>query len=196
MSKTAVLSFFIAAALHLAVLFGAVFTVKTAVKTGPDMPAVIKLTDLREEAPASPSPPVSPAAAPSSLTAAAMTAEQFTEAELAEGTVSGGGGEPGDFLPMHLISVLPKFSEEEIRKKLTYPPIARRAGLEGTVYLELFVDARGLVRNVSLLKEDPPDRGFGEAAVRAFTGLRGSPALADGETAAVRYRYPVRFSLR
>jgi protein TonB len=97
---------------------------------------------------------------------------------------------------MHLISNLPKFSEDEIRKKLVYPPMAQRAGLEGTVYLELFVDARGLVRSVVVLKEDPPDRGFGEAAVRAFTGLQGNPALANGETAAVRYRYPVRFSLR
>jgi protein TonB len=195
MSKTAALSFLIAAALHLAILFGVVFTVKTAVKAGPDIPAVIKLTDLREEVPPAPrSPALSPASA-APLTAA-PAAEQFTEADVSEGTEAEGSGGPGGFLPMHLISVLPKFSEDEIRKKLAYPPIARRAGVEGTVYLELFVDARGLVRSVSLLREDPPDQGFGEAAVRAFTGLRGSPALANGETAAVRYRYPVRFSLR
>jgi protein TonB len=146
----------------------------------------MKLTDIREEKPPAPPSPVPSAAA----------AERFTEADSSSGETVSGSGEPGDFLPMHLISNLPEFSEDEIRKKLVYPPIAQRAGLEGTVYLELFVDARGLVRSVLVLKEDPPDRGFGEAAVRAFTGLQGSPALANGETAAVRYRYPVRFSLR
>jgi protein TonB len=187
MNKTAVFSFLIAAALHAAILFGVAVTVRTAVSAGPDIPEVMKLTDIREEVPPAPRSPAVPAAA----------AENFTEADTSEGTVSGGGnGDPLDFLPMHLISSLPKFSEDEIRKKLVYPPIAQRAGLEGTVYLELFVDARGLVRSVLVLKENPPDRGFGEAAVRAFTGLRGSPALANGETAAVRYRYPVRFSLR
>jgi protein TonB len=195
MTKTTALSFLIAAAIHLGILFGAVFTIRTAVRVGPEIPEVMKLADIREEAPA---PRASAAAA-----AVAAAAEQFTEADLPEETLSGGGAEGGggtgdsaDFLPMHLISTLPKFSEDEIRKKLVYPPIAQRAGLEGTVYLELFVDARGLVRSVLILKEDPPDRGFGEAAVRAFTGLQGNPALANGETAAVRYRYPVRFSLR
>jgi protein TonB len=194
MTKTTAFSFLIAAAIHLAILFGAVFTIRTAVRAGPEIPEVMKLADIREEAP--PAPRVSAVSA----AAVAAAAEQFTEADVPEGTLSGGEGggtgDSADFLPMHLISTLPKFSEDEIRKKLVYPPIAQRAGLEGTVYLELFVDARGLVRSVLILKEDPPDRGFGEAAVRAFTGLQGNPALANGETAAVRYRYPVRFSLR
>jgi protein TonB len=64
------------------------------------------------------------------------------------------------------------------------------------VYLELFVDKDGLVRNITILKEDPSGRGFGEAAVKAFQGLKGVPAQANGATVAVRYRYPVRFSIR
>ena len=105
------------------------------------------------------------------------------------------GLDTGDFLPMHLVSQLPVFSEELLRRRIVYPPIARRSELEGMVYLELFVDPNGIVRNVTILREDPPNRGFGEAAFRAFQGLNGSPALANGIPVAVRYRYPVRFTL-
>jgi protein TonB len=177
-------SFLIAAALHLLLLFGAVFTFRTVLSVG-EVSDVMKLTDIREE-----QPPPSP---PSVSQSADTLAETITETE--EYTGSGTGDSP-DFLPMHLISQLPKFSETEIRRKLVYPPMAQRAGLEGTVYLELFVDNRGLIRNISILKEDPPGRGFGDAAVKAFQGLSGSPALANGTEVAVRYRYPVRFSLK
>jgi protein TonB len=177
-------SFLIAAALHLLLLFGVVFTFRSAFNVG-EAPDVMKLADIREE-----QPPPSPARISQS---ADTFAETITETE--EYTGSGTGDSP-DFLPMHLISQLPKFSETEIRKKLIYPPMAQRAGLEGTVYLELFVDNRGHIRNISVLKEDPPDRGFGDAAVKAFQGLRGSPALANGTEVAVRYRYPVRFALK
>jgi hypothetical protein len=47
-----------------------------------------------------------------------------------------------------------------------------------------------------VLKEDPPGRGFAEAAVRAFQGLRCTPAQANGGNVSVRYRYPVSFKLR
>jgi protein TonB len=97
---------------------------------------------------------------------------------------------------MHLVSHLPRFSEEELKRRVVYPPIAQRSEIEGTVYLEVFVDREGFVRSVTILKEDPSGRGFGEAAQKAFIGLKGSPALANGEEVAVRYRYPVRFTLR
>jgi protein TonB len=97
---------------------------------------------------------------------------------------------------MHRISVTPSFSEEEIRRRLIYPPIAQRSGLEGMVYLELFIDPQGNVLRIIILKEEPQGRGFGEAAVRAFQGLHGTPAEANGTPVAVRYRYPVRFRLR
>jgi protein TonB len=99
------------------------------------------------------------------------------------------------YLPQNQVSVMPVFNERDIRSRLVYPPIALRSGIEGTVYLELYIDSGGNVRRVEILKEDPTGRGFGEAAVNAFTGLRGKPAEANGKLVAVRYRYPVRFKI-
>ena len=101
-----------------------------------------------------------------------------------------------EYLPMHRISVAPVFSEKEIKDRLIYPPIALRARIEGMVYLELFVDRQGEVRRITVLRESPENRGFAEAAVKAFEGLRGAPAQANGITVGVRYRYPVRFAIR
>jgi protein TonB len=97
---------------------------------------------------------------------------------------------------MHRISAPPVFDEGEIIRALVYPPIALRSGLEGMVYLELFIDREGSVQRITVLKEDPPERGFGEAAVNAFRGIRGKPAESNGQPVAVRYRYPVRFRMR
>jgi protein TonB len=100
------------------------------------------------------------------------------------------------YLPQNQVSVMPVFNERDIRSRLAYPPIALRSGIEGTVYLELYIDSGGNVRRVEILKEDPTGRGFGEAAVNAFTGLHGKPAEANGKLVAVRYRYPVRFKIQ
>jgi protein TonB len=97
---------------------------------------------------------------------------------------------------MGRVSYPPVFSEQEIRRNLVYPPIPRRSGIEGLVYLELFIDSRGQIQRIDILREEPADRGFGEAAAAAFRGLSCKPAEADGRPVAVRYRYPVRFRLR
>jgi protein TonB len=99
-----------------------------------------------------------------------------------------------DYLPQYKVSNVPVFDRKSIIP--VYPPIALRSGIEGTVYLELFIDKDGNVRKIEILKEDPPDRGFGEAAVRAFEGRTCKPAMANGEPVAVRFRYPVRFQIR
>jgi protein TonB len=101
-----------------------------------------------------------------------------------------------DYLPMHKVSVAPKFEERLISAALIYPPIALRSGIEGRVILELFIDRTGAVQKITVLQETPPDRGFGEAAIKAFSGLRCTPAFANGEAVSVRYRYPVSFRIK
>jgi protein TonB len=101
-----------------------------------------------------------------------------------------------EYVAQNKISVLPKFDEKEIRARLIYPAIAQKANIEGSVILELFINKAGFITRVRILKETPEERGFGEAAVRAFTGLRAVPAQANGQPASVRYRYPVRFQLQ
>jgi protein TonB len=185
-------SILIAVLAHVLILFFAVFTIKTVINAPSESAGIIRLADIREEAPPTKPRPV-PAASSEPIAAVVVETE---DAVPVSGETFSGEGEAIDFLPMHLVSQLPRFSEDEIRKRVIYPPIAQRSELEGTVYLEIFVDSYGAVRSVTVLKEDPPDRGFGEAAAQAFRGLKGSPALANGKEVAVRYRYPVRFTLR
>jgi protein TonB len=188
--KNRALSISTAILVHALLLFFAVFTIKTVVSAVEERSDVMKITDIREEIP-------KPPPAPSLSASTEIIAEVMIESDdIVSGDYSGGGEDIINFLPMHLVSHLPRFSEEELKRRVVYPPIAQRSEIEGTVYLEVFVDREGFVRSVTILKEDPSGRGFGEAAQKAFIGLKGSPALANGEEVAVRYRYPVRFTLR
>ena len=186
------------AVIHLLLLFFIVFDVNSLKQEAAELARVMKVTDLDEEPP--PPPPEE-----EEIPMVEAIAEEMIEAEeipvqiiVAPGTLttpSNINAAPSwdDYLPMHQISVAPDFDQRVIASALIYPPIALRAGIEGRVILDLFVDRNGVVQRVLVLREDPEERGFGEAAVRAFTGITGSPAYANGEPVSVRYRYPVRF---
>jgi protein TonB len=206
--------FIVVAALHILMLFFIVFTMEVTAVT-PEMAAIVmKLADIEEEKPAPEPPPPPPPAKerpPVELIVNEPVAETIIEVEetpvelaaapesLGEFSAAGTGRTARyteEYLPQNKVSVLPRLDEKEIRAKLIYPSMALRSGLEGIVYLELYIDRDGQVRRIVVLKENPPGRGFGEAAKRAFEGLRGKPAEANGEAVAVRYRYPVRFQIR
>ncbi|MDR3276871.1 MAG: energy transducer TonB [Treponema sp.] len=203
------LVFLAVAAVHVLLLVFFAVRMDTDLSAPEPQPVVVKLTDLREDIPPPPAPPVDtppPENAVESIAETMIETDEVPENQvlvdpgtLRESTawVPGqtGGGEE-DFLPMHMVSAVPVFPEREILSALVYPPIALRAGIEAIVYLELFVDHEGKIRNIVVLKEDPEGRGFGEAAVRAFAGIRCKPAEANGVPVAVRYRYPVRFKIK
>jgi TonB family protein len=95
-----------------------------------------------------------------------------------------------------ILAVAPRFNQRLIHETLVYPALALRNRRQGKVFLELFIDETGLVRDVTVLREDPAGYGFGEAAVKAFIGLRGEPARDNyGKPIATPYRYPVTFAL-
>jgi protein TonB len=199
-------TFVLVSVAHIILLFFIVFSVE--VKAGTiEMPAsVFKLADIQEALPPAlppkkeEPPPKEPE--PVEMPVAETIAETMIEVdekppESAPPLPSAAQPSNSDaFLPQNKVSILPSLSEREIRSNLIYPPIALRASIEGTVYLELFIDREGNIKRIRILKEDPPNRGFGEAAVRAFQGLRAKPAQANGEPVAVRYRYPVSFKIR
>ena len=107
------------------------------------------------------------------------------------------GAEEIIFLPQHRITLLPVLPEEEIRRNIVFPSLAQRSGIEGIVFLELLIDHRGNINDIIVLRENPLGRGFAEAAVNAFYGIRATrPAELNGEPVAVRFRYPIRFALR
>ena len=101
--------------------------------------------------------------------------------------------EEDDFLPQHKISTVPVVPAGEVLSRIVYPPLALKQGIEAVVYLELYIDKTGLVKKVKVLKD--PGHGFAEAAVRAVQGIKCIPACTNGKNAAVRYRYPVRFTI-
>jgi len=99
--------------------------------------------------------------------------------------------EENDFLQQHKVSAIPVIPTAEILSRIVYPPIALKQGIEGVVYLELYIDQTGQIRKINILKD--PGYGFAEAAVAALKNVVCKPAMANGEAVAVRFRYPVRF---
>ena len=181
------------AILHLLIILFAAFKMEVIINIPEPLAGVLKLVDVEERTPP-PRPPVEPQRETNDVIAETMIAtdEVIPPAEKPAEEYS---SEQTEYLPQYRISVLPVLPENEIRSAIVYPPIARRSNIEGTVYLELFIDRYGQVREVRILRENPPGRGFGEAAVNAFMGIRGKPAEANGIAVAVRYRYNLTFKL-
>ena len=191
------LLFIAVAAAHLILILLIAFKVNTVQQEPAELARVMKVTDL-DEAP--PPPPPEPEPPPPRVESIAETMIETDivpdQVVVAPGTVTRAVGEWDDYLPIHKVSVPPKFNERDIMAALVYPPIALRSSVEGRVILELFVDSTGIIRRIRILQENPTDRGFGEAAVKAFTAKRGTPAYANGEPVSTRYRYPVSFRMR
>ncbi|MDR2782653.1 MAG: energy transducer TonB [Treponema sp.] len=207
-NRTRLIIFICVGALHAFLIFFIVFEAHTAISHENSAPRVMKLADIREDAPPLPPPPKAlPPQAPrqNAVPAVAehMIAADEPPVDLAIGDPESSvyDTEPVDiepaieFLPQHKISTPPTLSEDQIRKNMEYPAIALRSSIEGTVILELFIDNKGEIRRINVLKEDPPDRGFAEAAVNAFRDITAVPAESNGIAVAVRYRYPVRFKI-
>jgi protein TonB len=187
-----------AAALHAVLIFFVAFRLEETPRVEEPLANVMKLVDVQEELPPPPPPRELPAVQNTTEAVAETmieTDEVPDEVVVTQGPVQA-TGDFIEYLPMNKISVLPRFDEEQIRRATVYPPIALRSNIEGTVYLELFVDQRGEIREIRILRENPEGRGFGEAAVNAFEGIKGDPAQSTGQAVAVRFRYPVRFTIR
>jgi protein TonB len=179
------------AALHLVVIFFIVFDTERLFQETSENARVMRLMDLEELPP----PQLDP-----EIPIVEEIAEVMVETDVepvqqvvAAGTILTAAEE---FLPVHRVSTIPVFDEEAIAQDIVYPPIALRSGIEGRVVLDLFVDRTGTVQMVTVLREEPEGRGFGEAAVRVFTGRRGRPATANGVPVSCRFRYPVSFRIR
>ena len=194
--------------LHGALLIFVAFPGATKRAAGEESKAVIiRVIDVQEEIRLPPPPPPRerPPEASNTIEAVAETIVETDEVQEEVVIVSGiiapvhvetAQEEAVEYLPMGRISVLPVLPIDQIRQATVYPPIALRSGIEGTVILELFVDPQGVIRNITILQETPANRGFGEAAVNALKGVVAIPGEADGQKVGVRYRYPIRFTLR
>jgi protein TonB len=188
----------VVAAIHLILIFFVAFTMSTISQEEFENARVMKVSDLAE------APPPPPPPEEEDIPQVESVVENLIETDVApvqtivaHGTLTSSATLSwDDYLPMGKISEPPRFDEREIMSTLVYPPIALRSAIEGRVILELFVDKNGIIQRITILREDPADRGFGEAALKAFTGKRGAPAKANGEPVSARYRYPVSFKIK
>ena len=81
-----------------------------------------------------------------------------------------------------------------IQKKIVYPEIAKRAGVQGRVYVKAYVDEVGKVSKVELI------RGIGagcdEAAMAAVNSVMFKPGKQRGKPVKVQVTVPVLFKLQ
>jgi len=76
-----------------------------------------------------------------------------------------------------------------------YPPAAYERGQEGRAVVECVVAADGRL-SCTIVSEDPPGWGFGEASLAASRSFRIAPATRDGvPTSGGRVRIPFRWSI-
>lgn len=80
-----------------------------------------------------------------------------------------------------------------IQSAVVYPEIAKRAGVEGTVYVEAYVNENGEVTKTVVVKGI--GAGCDEAAQKAVANTRFRPGKQRGKPVKVRMSIPIRFRL-
>jgi protein TonB len=89
----------------------------------------------------------------------------------------------------YLVSDMPQVLSEV---KPVYPKDAKEKELQGSVVMDILIDASGRVRQVSVVEGDSL---FRSGAVEAMKKFLFRPAKVDGKPVAVRIRYSLRFQL-
>lgn len=81
-----------------------------------------------------------------------------------------------------------------IQNKIVYPEIAKRAGVEGKVYVKAFVDEKGNVTKVEIQKG--LGAGLDEAAMKAVKETKFKPGKQRGKPVKVQVSIPIVFKLQ
>lgn len=180
------LLFSLVIAIHVIALICIKFSVSSAAQEEEKVAEIFKLVDVEEFVPPPPPPVIEKKEV---VINSVKNSENIQETEKEVVEVE----EDIDYVPQHKISVVPEIPTKTILSKIEYPKMAMKQGIEGVVYLELFIDESGNIRRINVLKD--PGYGFAEAAVAALEGITCKPAMMNDKPVAVRFRYPVRFVL-
>ncbi len=82
----------------------------------------------------------------------------------------------------------------QLQRQVRYPEMARRAGIEGRVYVQFIVNERGEVEDPKVI------RGIGggadEEALRVVSQARFTPGMQRGRPVRVQYMLPIFFRLQ
>jgi protein TonB len=105
--------------------------------------------------------------------------------------------EPKEEAPTYFVAVEempePIGGIEAIQSKIVYPEIAKRAGVEGKVYVLAFVDENGTVTKAVVLKG--VGAGLDEAALNAVKATKFKPGKQRGKPVKVQVSIPIVFKL-
>ena len=77
-----------------------------------------------------------------------------------------------------------------------YPDSARKARIEGAVWVKVLVGNDGTVRAALIEKPAETKIGFEEAALSAAKATRWQPAVAMGQPVALWVTYEIKFTLK
>lgn len=85
--------------------------------------------------------------------------------------------------------------QPEVKKRVNpwYPTILKAAGIEGEVWLKVFINEKGIVEKVEAVTSTNP--AFVEAAIEAVKQWEFSPAKKDGKPIKAEVTIPFRFKL-
>mgnify|MGYP002840442630 CR=1 FL=1 len=83
---------------------------------------------------------------------------------------------------------------EGLQERMIYPESMRRAGIEGTVYVQFIVDEEGRVQSPVCARA--PHKTLCDAALTALIDSRFTPGTQEGTPVKVRFTMPVQFNLQ
>jgi len=192
------LTFAAVAVLHVLIILLVAFNIETIITEPEPIAGVMKLVDVQERILPPPVRPAEPVT--NTIETVAETMIETDDAPPPPVIYSDAAPvspvEQIVYLQQHMVTALAVLPENDMRRAVVYPSIALRSGIEGTAYLDLFIDQYGNIREVTILAENPPGRGFGEAAVNGLKGLKAKPAEVNGTPVAARLRYNYVFKIK
>ncbi len=87
----------------------------------------------------------------------------------------------------------PYVGEDSKFAGLHYPETGSTVQVTGVVELALDVDAKGNLKTMQVVSEEPPLLGFGDAAISDFTGAKFIPAFRNGQPVESNVKIPVYY---
>lgn len=99
------------------------------------------------------------------------------------------------FTPFEIMPRAPYSMQKYLRKKMKYPAVARRNGIEGRVLVRFTVKADGNIGNVTLLNHVSPE--LDEEAVKVVSEMKPwHPGVQDDRNVDVYFTLPITFRLK
>jgi periplasmic protein TonB len=146
--------------------------------------------------PEPPSRPTVPVASDEDFEDEDLTIDEldFDEIEELEAPPPESSNGPGFVFIPHEKDPIPKGGYRALMRNVVYPDIAREAGIEGTVYVDAFINKNGLVTE-SVIFMGIPNTGLNESALSAVRRTKWKPAKQRDKDIGVWMRIPIKFVL-